>query len=67
MIPKNILERKVLIGFLANSVGGANMNFLSVLELIKEGDFQNAKTLLFEILDKGEISNEEIDMLGILI
>ena len=39
------------------------MNFLSVLELIKNGDYQNAKTLLFEILDKGEISNEEIDML----
>ena len=39
------------------------MNFLSVLELIKEGDFKNAKDLLFEILDKGEISNEEIDML----
>ena len=39
------------------------MNFLSVLELIKNGDFQNAKALLFEILEKGEISNEEIDML----
>ena len=39
------------------------MNFLSVLELIKEGDYKNAKELLFEILDKGEISNDEIDML----